>query len=107
MDFFEKTQAPSTSRQGIRRSAASDVRVASSMARYLEASLTLITSFGVGVNGAPFSFDLLRVLRLAQRLELRLQPADAFEERLEGFGHGVRQVGLVEIDGAHHALAVA
>src|SRR5207249_5530101 len=51
MDFFEKSQLPLTSMQGMPRWAASCVSVASSIARYVEASRTLITSFGV--TGPP------------------------------------------------------
>src|SRR5262249_20532169 len=51
MDFLEKMKLPSTSMQGMPRWTASWVSAASSMARYVEASRTLITSFGV--TGPP------------------------------------------------------
>src|SRR5262249_9972495 len=51
MDFLEKTKLPLISIQGIPRWTASWVSAASSMARYVEASRTLITSFGV--TGPP------------------------------------------------------
>src|SRR5205823_14293520 len=51
IDFFENTQLPSCWSDGMRRSVASRARVVSSIARYVEASLRLRTSFGV--TGAP------------------------------------------------------
>src|SRR3990172_3779212 len=47
IDFLEKTQAPLSWSEGVRRSVASCARVRSSIARYVEASLMLSTSFGV------------------------------------------------------------
>src|SRR3989442_1302900 len=105
MDFFEKTQAPLTSRQGIRRSVASRSSVASSIARYVQASCTLIMSFVVTVP--PPSLGLVAVDRLPERLHLGLEGADALHELLDRLRDRIGQIGLIQVDPAADSLAVS
>src|SRR5256712_795974 len=56
----------------------------------------VMTSLGV-TSGLP-SFDLVRLHRFAQGLDLGFQRADALHELLDRLGHRIRQVRLVEAD---------
>src|SRR3989442_1352425 len=64
----------------------------------------VMTSLGV-TSGLP-SFDLVRLHRFAQGLDLGFQRADALHELLDRLGHRIRQVRLVEVDLPGHPPTV-
>src|SRR5262245_26985963 len=52
------------------------------------------------------SFDLLGLRHPPERLDLSLEQLDALQQVLDGLGHRIGKIGLVQIDARAHPLAV-